>query len=165
MTSPISPEPFGNFFAIWLVYFFFGLTLSFVVFVPGSIVLVLFTALRRTWSSLRTRLFRLGAFLFLAAPVGGFFSALWYCSIWGRIYVTFDVDDDDFNPVFPIDQTLINQEHGRMLIGTVHQLQLIWLAYAVITWGTTFLVYRLARWLMTIQSRIADERGALALSS
>jgi hypothetical protein len=148
MSGPFHPEPFSDFFVIWLIYFFYGLSLSILVFIPGCFLVALVAALRRRWASVTNYIVRLGGFLFLIVPVGGFFSALWYCTIQGNVYVTFDIDDDDFNPVLPINQMMIGQEHGRMLIGTVHQLQLIWLAFALTTWLTTFFLYLLMRHLI-----------------
>ncbi len=99
---------------------------------------------------LRSRIVRLGLFLFLLLAVGDFFSVLWGATIWYHVYYSTDYCGMDFLPWFPITQGLIDARFGDqtgMLIGvTLWQLQLLWLLFAICTWGITIGLYNWLKW-------------------
>jgi hypothetical protein len=115
------------------------------VFLVGCIVLLFLRPRGLTEYVLRVK--KLGIFLLILLPVGDFFGCVWGEIVWGRFYLSTDYCNCDFLPFWPITQGVIdapfgNDPHG--LIGvTLTQLNLIWLVFAIATWGSTLSLYRL----------------------
>ena len=135
-----------------LWYLFLGLIVHHLFFVAGCICIIFVQRYRR--SGYDTSVWRWGqfnvVFLLVASAIAGF----WSCLIFGRFYTSSDYVCD-FNPFIPINQAVINARFGNRvghLNGiTIRQLQLIWAAFAVITWGLALSIYfrirRLVSWL------------------
>jgi len=164
MNSIIQPESFSEFWGIWLFYVLCsGLISHFIVFVFGALLVALVSTIRRQAAMLKERIAKFAVFLAMLLPVSGFFNALWNCSVWGYRYVTFGSDsENDFSPFLPINQIDIDSDHGKLLIGSIHELQLVWLLFAAIAWGITFILYRLVRPTITkLILRQAQDDGKL----
>jgi hypothetical protein len=79
---------------------------------------------------------------------GAVFSCVWGVTIWGWLYRSTDYCGNDFFPFVPIGQAALdvpfgNEPHGLLHGSTLLQLRLVWLAFAICTWVTTLLLYRL----------------------
>jgi len=116
------------------------------VFVVGCIILIFLP--RKQPGTFKRRIRRFGLFMVLFLFVGSFFNGLWSCLIWDRLYDSTDYVFD-FIPFFPITQGMIDRpfgnERGQLLGVSLFQLQLVWLLFAVGTWGVTIFLYRLVR--------------------
>jgi hypothetical protein len=68
--------------------------------------------------------------------------------IFGRLYWSTDYVSD-FNPFWPITQAVLDARFGDQVGGllgvSLHQLQAIWLLFAVAAWLSGFALYRLIR--------------------
>jgi hypothetical protein len=88
---------------------------------------------------------RFGLFLGLLLLVGSLFNGLWSCLVWGRLYYSTDYFVD-FAPFWPITQERIDRPfgdlRGQILTGSLFQLELVWLLFALSTWGVTIYLYR-----------------------
>jgi hypothetical protein len=130
-----------------------------VVFLVGCIV----AAILPPWTvrDYSSRVQKLGLFLAILLVVGDLFGFCWLETIRGHFYNSTDYCGTDFLPFFPItqgeiDSPFANEPHGLLGI-TLTQLHLIWLAFAVGTWGTTVAVHRkiLRRSLYPVKATIA----------
>ena len=79
-------------------------------------------------------------FLLVASAIGG----LWSCLIFGHFYTSTDYISD-FSPLIPITQGVIDARFGNR-VGQLHgitlgQLQLLWMAFAAITWALALCIY------------------------
>jgi hypothetical protein len=134
--------------------------------VVGSLVLAL---LPRKQPNIFTRRFvRFGLFVGLLLFVGSFFNGLWSCLVFDRLYHSADYSVD-FIPFWPITQGVIDStfgdEHGQLLGVSLTELQLVWLIFALGTWGATIFLYWLAkRSLGRVESRIIPASRFLALT-
>lgn len=65
--------------------------------------------------------------------------------MWGRLYYSTDYVFD-FSPVWPITQRIIDmpfgEQRGQLFGVTLVQLQLVWLTFALGTWGVTAFFYK-----------------------
>jgi hypothetical protein len=79
-------------------------------------------------------------FLLVASAIAG----LWSCLIFGHFYTSPDYISD-FSPLIPITQAVIDARFGNQvgyLYGiTLRQLQLLWMAFAAITWALALFIY------------------------
>jgi hypothetical protein len=144
----IRPELFSEFWGIWIFYVISpGLVTSVMFFILGAFGLTMFSVVARQLTKLGARIIRFGAILIILLPVGGLFNAFWCCLVSGNLYWAQDVDspEDDFSPFLPINSTDLTAEHGYLLSGSIHQLQLVWLFFAATTWAISYIIYRLVR--------------------
>jgi len=128
--------------------FFYVLVMGYLyipLFVIGSFVLALLP--QKKPKILIRRIVRFGLFVGLLLIVGSLFDGLWTCLVFNRLYYEPDYMVG-FVPFWPITQGVINEtfgdEHGKLLGVTLTQLQMIWLLFALATWGLTVLFYLLA---------------------
>ncbi len=116
------------------------------IFVVGCLVSAALAIKQR--STFRRRVGHLGLFMGLLLLVGSIFNGVWSCAVWGRFYFSTD-DVFDFSPFWPITQRVIDSPFGDMrgqLLGvSLFQLQLVWLLFAVGTWGITIFAYGFVR--------------------
>jgi hypothetical protein len=101
----------------------------------------------RSPSAFLRRVAKLGLFMAILLLVGDFFGFIWGGTIWGRFYESTDYCGTDFLPFLPVTQGIIDapfgdQWHGLMGV-SLFQLNLIWLLFALCTWGATLFLYRL----------------------
>ncbi len=150
------PIPWSEFPAECLWYFAPMSVLHLLIFGIGSCVLFLLS--RRSPDTLRRRVRRFGLFLLLFLLVGSFFNGLWSCLVWDILYHSTDYIFD-FMPFWPITQSVIDapwgDDHGRLLDVSLFQLQLVWFAFAVSTWKSTFILFRL------VSTRLSPDNHAL----
>ncbi len=115
-----------------------------VVFLVGCIV----AAILPPWTVRRysARVRKPGLFLAILLVVGDLFGFCWLETIRGHFYNSTDYCGTDFLPFFPITQGEIDSPFADELHGflgiTLTQLHLIWLVFAMGTWGMTIVVYR-----------------------
>jgi hypothetical protein len=80
--------------------------------------------------------------------VAGLLNGVWSCVIFGRLYWSADYVSD-FSPFRPITQGVLDarfgEEVGGLLGVSLHQLQAIWLLFAITAWSSGFALYRLIR--------------------
>jgi hypothetical protein len=140
------PQPWSAFPGECLLYFALMCVLHFAIFSAGCLVLA--TVAIKQPGTFAGRAGRFGFFMALLLLVGAIFNGLWSCMIWGELYFSTDYTFD-FSPFWPITQKLIDGPFGGMrgqLLGvSLFQLQLLWLLFAVGTWGVTILLFRLIR--------------------
>ncbi|HUB68777.1 MAG TPA: hypothetical protein VL981_14935 [Candidatus Methylacidiphilales bacterium] len=140
MNDLISPTPWNEFFDLWFYYItLFGLILHLVSFILGCVVMAVITA-KKPVARLESWMVRWIGFTIILWIVSGGFNALWGCLIWGNLYWDSDVDspEGDFSPFFPT----ILSDHGKFLVGTPFLLQMVWLLFAAMSWGVSFMLYR-----------------------
>ena len=144
MNSIPHPEPWSEFWGIWLFYVFsYGLFLHLAMYLVGSLLLTAVLRLKAHAFPLEGYLRRFGAFMLILLFVSGIFNALWNCLIWGNLYVTFGADiENDFTPFLPLTQSDLVAQNGRLLTATMPQFQMIWLSFAAASWGCSFILYR-----------------------
>ena len=143
----IHPAPWSEFLGTWASYItLFGILMHLMAFGVGSLLIVLVTLIRGKLSNLVPRIAWFGGFMLTLLIVSGFFNALWYHLIFGNLYVDFGAAvDDEFEPFLPFDISVIEFNQGRLLSGTIHQVQLYWLLFATLTWGVSFAFYKIIR--------------------
>jgi hypothetical protein len=116
------------------------------IFIVGCLVFGALAFKQRGSFLIRAR--RFGLFIGLLLIVGSVFNGLWSCLIWGRLYFSTDYVFD-FSPFWPITQKVIDAPfgdmRGRLLGVSLLQLQLVWLVFAVGTWGLALFLYRMIR--------------------
>jgi hypothetical protein len=143
MNGAIQPISWLEFPNECFYYFYFLAPFHAAVSVIGSIGMTIVPW--RTRTSLLNRVGSFVAFLILLLLVGMVFSGIWSCTIWGRYYYSTDYVFD-FVPVWPITQATIDarfgDETGRLMGLTLFQLKMIWLLFALTTWGMTFVLNR-----------------------
>jgi hypothetical protein len=175
MNDVLPPESFSEFWGIWLFYVIsFGFVSLIFIYPFLGLGVLAFTALRKEMPKLRKRLFRLGAFLLILAPVGGLFNAFWCCLVYGNLYAqeigkdgtVLDVDspEDDFTPFFPPSHEWLAGLPGHLVGVTMPQLQLVWLFFAATAWAISFILYRLIRQqIAKLILRLAQDDGKLEM--
>jgi len=113
------------------------------VFAFGAGVVIWLPPIRNWWR----RLLKFALFLLILLLIGDLFGFLWSVTICGRFYSSFDYDVGDFLPFMPITRSFIEvpfEGYTHQLNGiSLNQLKMIWFIFAIGTWGTTFLLYRL----------------------
>jgi hypothetical protein len=119
----------------------------FTIFILGCLVLFVISALsRKQCGFLKQRVGRFALFNFLLLPVGCVFGTLWTGLIWGNLYYSYD-SMGDFIPFWPITRSVIDygaaDVHGELFGVSLFELQLIWLAFALGAWTTTYNLYKL----------------------
>jgi len=134
-----TPIPWSDFPAECLWYFVLMSPLHLILFVA-------FCAFVGPLPWWQPREFRRAALFFgLLLFAGSFFSALWNCLVYGRLYYTVDLSIE-FIPFWPVTKWNINEtwgdRHGGLIGVTFWQLQLVWLLFALGTWSTTVYLYR-----------------------
>jgi hypothetical protein len=102
----------------------------------------------RTFREYFRRVAKLALFVVLLLLAGAFFTCIWGATIWGWLYRSTDYCGNDFFPFVPIGRAALdapfgNEPHGLLHGTTLLQLRLIWLLFALCTWGSTLLLYRL----------------------
>jgi hypothetical protein len=141
-----TPIPWTEFPAECLWYLVLMSVLHIAAFIVGCVVIVALPV--RRWDKVPERIGRLMLFIGLFLLMGALFNGLWSCLIWDRLYDSTDYVVD-FMPFWPITQGVIDapwgDERGRLLGGSLFQLQLVWLLFAVGTWGVTIFLYRRIR--------------------
>ena len=143
MTPVIQPHSWGE-FPVECFFYFVPLSIAHIAtFVVGSFTIAAFSWKRP--AVLIQRIRRLLLFLSLLLLIGSFFNGVWSCAVWGRFYYSTDYVFD-FTPFWPITQRVIDMpfgdQRGQLFGVTLTQLNLIWLLFALGTWGTTVLAYR-----------------------
>jgi hypothetical protein len=143
MSTTIHPHQWSDFPAECLFYLVPMSIAHLAAFVVGVFVIAAL-ALKQP-GKFFIRVGRLGLFLVLLLVVGSLMNGLWSCLVWGRFYYSTDYVFD-FSPVWPITQRLIDMpfgdQRGQLFGITLAQLQLVWLAFALGTWGVTALFYK-----------------------
>jgi hypothetical protein len=141
-----TPIPWSEFPAECCWYLMPMSVVHLAMFIIGCSVLVVLP-----WSqpgTLLRRIGRFGLFIGLLLVIGSLFSGLWSCLVWDRLYDSTDYVFD-FVPFWPITQSMIDKqwgdERGQLLGVSLFQLQLVWLFFAVCTWGATIFLYRMVR--------------------
>ena len=146
MNTTLHPIPWSEFPTECFWYLAPMSMLHLVVFAAGCLVAVMIP--RKQPGTLLRRIGRLGLFIGLLLVVGSLFNGLWSCLLWDRLYHSNDYLFD-FTPIWPITWSMIDRpfgnEHGQLLGVSLFQLQLVWLLFAVGTWGVTIFLYRLVR--------------------
>jgi hypothetical protein len=145
MTSALPPISWSEFPKECVLYFALAGVLHLAIFVIGSLVLGVVSIRQR--GTFRRRVGRFGLFLGLLLMVGSISNGLWSCLIWGHLYTCFDYVVD-FSPFWPVTQSNIDVPffpQGQLLGVSLFQLQLVWLLFAVGTWGLTIFLYRFIR--------------------
>ena len=138
-----APIPWSEFPTECFYYLLPMSVLHLVIFIIGFCV-VLFLPRKMPGALLEhTKLFALFLLMFLF--VGAIFNGFWSCLIWGRLYNSTDYFFD-FMPFWPITQRVIDapwgDARGQLLGVSLIQLQLVWLLFAISTWGCTFTLFR-----------------------
>ena len=94
---------------------------------------------------LSIRIAHFGLFLGFFLAIGAIFNGLWSCLVFNRLYYSADYCVDFF-PFWPITKAMIERpfgsEQGKLFGDSLLQLQLVWLLFALGTWGVTILFYR-----------------------
>jgi hypothetical protein len=143
MNPTIHPHSWSEFPAECLYYLVPMSVAHLAVFAIG-VVVVAALAIKQP-GTFRRRVGRLGLFLALLLIAGSLINGLWSCTVWGRLYYSTDYVFD-FTPVWPITQQVIDMpfgdQRGQLFGVTLTQLQMIWLLFALGTWGVTALSYR-----------------------
>jgi hypothetical protein len=125
-----------------LWYLFLGGIVHLLFFGLGCICLIFVQLYARVgyWKFVaRWGLFNI-VFLLVASAIAGF----WSCLIFGHFYTSADYVSD-FSPLTPITQGVIDarfgNEVGHLYGITLRQLQLLWMAFAAITWALALFIY------------------------
>ena len=143
MSPSIHPHDWSEFFVECLIYFVPFSVVHAIAFIIGSFVIAAFSWRQR--SMLIGRIRRFGLFLALLLIVGSLFNGMWSCSVWGRLYYSTDYVLD-FTPFWPITHSLIDMrfgdQRGQLFGVTLTQLNMVWLLFALGTYGVTVLLYR-----------------------
>ncbi len=151
MFAEFQPIPWNNFLQECYFYLMFVSVLQLALFIIGSIILLVVSALsKKQRPFLGQRVGRFAVFNALLLVVGALFNGVWSCTIWGRFYYSTDYVFD-FTPFWPITQRVIDapfgNERGQLLGITLFELQLIWLAFALGTWTIAIFLYKkLKKW-------------------
>jgi hypothetical protein len=138
--------PWTEFPAECLWYFVPMAVFHAVVFLVGCLILIVVT---RNRSIILKRIQKLALFILLLLIVGSLFNGVWSCSVYNRFYHSTDYIFD-FIPFWPISWITVDTPwgdgHGELYgTTTLFQLKLLWLLFAIGTWGTTILLYRTFR--------------------
>ena len=143
MSPSIHPHEWREFFVECLFYFVPFSVVHIIAFIVGSFVIAAFSWRER--GILIARIRRFGLFLVLLLIVGSLFNGVWSCSVWGRFYYSTDYVLD-FTPFWPITQRVIDMpfgdQRGQLFGVTLMQLNMVWLLFALGTYGVTVLLYR-----------------------
>ena len=115
-----------------------------VIFVVGCVILAALAFKHR--GTFLKQVARFGFFLALLLVVGSLFNGLWSCLVWGRFYHHPDYVFD-FSPFWPITQMRIDtpnfgDRRGELIGVSLFQLNLIWLIFALGTWGISAFLFR-----------------------
>jgi hypothetical protein len=145
MSNTFHAVPWDQFPAECFLYLLVMSYLHVPFFVVGSFVLALLP--RKLPNTLTRRIVRFGLFVGLLLIIGSLFNGLWSCLVFNRLYYETDYFVG-FVPFWPITQSVIDatfgDEHGKLLGVTLTELQMVWLLFALGTWGITVLFYSLA---------------------
>jgi hypothetical protein len=129
------PLESGIYFVLMGVAFLF-------VFAVGCLILTAVTKRKR--DVLAKRIGHFALFLFLFLVVGALFNGLWSCVVYNLLYHSTDYIFD-FIPFWPITWIQVDTPwgdgHGK-LYSSLFELRLVWLLFAICTWGTTILLHR-----------------------
>lgn len=141
-----TPIPWSQFPAECLYYLVPMSVLHLAGFIVGCGVLAALP--RKQPGTVLRRIGHFALFVVLLLLIGSVFSGIWSCLVWDRLYDSTDYVFD-FMPFWPITRSVIDapwgDERGQLLGVSLFQLQLIWLLFAVGTWGVTAFLYRLLR--------------------
>ena len=151
-----------------IFYLIFMSVLLFIIFVLGCLVLYVISALsRKQCQFLKRRIVGFALFNFLLLIVGCVFCMLWSGLIFGNLYYSYD-SLADFEPFWPITQGLIDyggDMRGQLFGVSLLELQLVWLAFTLATWATTYYLYKLLRRESASSQLTSDLRVPVPLSS
>jgi hypothetical protein len=115
------------------------------VFLIGVVTLAIVRRHKR--DSLLQRIGAFGMFIILFLIVGSLFNGLWSCLVYNRLYHSTDYIFD-FIPFWPITWVRVDTPwgdgHGRLFV-SLFELRLVWLLFAISTWGLTIFLYRQVR--------------------
>ena len=104
----------------------------------------------RPVKNLLQRWMKPGIFMAILLFIGDVYGLIWGYVVLGRFYLSADYCGIDFLPFLPViqmsrDPSFPNSPAGLIHGSTLSQIYLLWLIFALATWGTTIALYRWLR--------------------